>query len=122
MSLIDRAKKFANGVRIVTDWLGSGGETVHPNLAQTRADVCVRCPQHTSGWKLLESSAQAIKEQVGIKSKLQLRVKGEKSLHFCSVCGCAMKLKVWLPIGRIKPHDDEIDKFPLHCWLRKEHV
>lgn len=122
MSLIDKAKNFANGVRTLTEWLGSGGQTVHQNLAQTRADVCFQCPNNVAGSDIVEATALAIREQVELKNKLQLRVKGEKSLAFCSVCTCCLRLKVWLPIERIKPADDEIDNYPLHCWLRKERV
>src|SRR6185295_6817084 len=106
MTLIDKAKNFATGVRTLTEWLGSGGQTVDQNLAQTRADVCLRCPNNGPSHDIVEATALAIKQQVELKNKLQLRVRGEKSLGSCSVCGCVMRLKIWLPIEKVKPDDE----------------
>lgn len=120
MNLFEKLASYANGARILADWLGSGGHVVHQNLAQDRADTCGICPHNKAGVKVVESASQAIKEQVELKNHLQLRVSGEKGLRSCELCDCPLRLKIWLPIERVRPTDEERDLFPLHCWLRKE--
>lgn len=120
MTLLERAQQMVNGAVILRDWLGSGGHTVEHNLAQKRADTCLKCPMNSSTFSLVEAAAAAIKQQVEMKNHLQLRVNGEKGLHICQACGCAMRLKVWLPIERIMPEPSEREKFHELCWLRSE--
>lgn len=120
MSLWDTVRKYANGASTLADWIGDGGHVVDAQIAQYRASVCLRCPKHTTSWQFTESVAGAIKQQLGLKKKLNLRVSGEKSLHTCSVCGCAMRLKVWLPLQTIKPEPAEESLFDSNCWLLHE--
>lgn len=120
MNLLDRAKHIANGIATLTEWLGSGAVTVDPDMAQRRADTCLKCPKHTTTFVPTEAGAAVIKRQLELKKHLQLRVQGEKSLHTCDVCGCAMRLKIWLPITEIKPQPDERNQFPPNCWLLTE--
>lgn len=118
--LAEKAKQITNGAQILRDWIGDGGHVVDRELAQHRADICLECPKHSSGWGLLEMAADAIKQQVEIKNHLQIRVEREKQLHVCEICGCAMRLKVHLPIGRISLQDDEKALYPSTCWLLQE--
>ena len=80
MNLIERAKQFKVGAETIMEWLGAGAITVHPTLAQGRADVCLKCPLNVHESSITEAMAAAIKKQVEIKNKLQLRVNGEKFL------------------------------------------
>lgn len=118
MTLIDKVKNFANGVRIITDWLGSGGQCVEPAVAQRRANTCLQCHKNLGGAPLLESAANAVREQLEVKNNLHLHVAGEKGLGTCGVCSCVLKLKIWVPITRIMPQPG--DDFPPHCWVLNE--
>jgi len=120
MRLWDKVRKLVNGAQILSDWIGEGGHVVDKELAQQRADTCLKCPKHTKEWSLAEPVANAIKEQLEVKKHLSLRVQGEKSLHICSVCSCVCRLKVWLPIERVVPEASEMKDFPMTCWLRTE--
>jgi hypothetical protein len=120
MNLLDRAKQFTEGATILAAWLGGGGETVPIQMAQKRADICLKCPLNKPLSVVNETIAKAIKAQLEIKSKLNLRVNGEKSLRSCEACGCVTKLKIWVPLQRIKPDPDELEKFHQDCWLRNE--
>ena len=120
MNLIERAKQFKEGAQTIMDWLGAGAQKVHPTLAQSRADVCLRCPLNVKQSAMTEAMADAVKKQVEIKNRLQLRVKGEKSLLSCAACGCVTRLKIWLPIENILPEDQERHKFDPECWIFKE--
>ncbi len=120
-NVLDRAKQFSDGVAIITEWLGSGARIVAKELAQKRANICIECPMNQAESFLSETIASAIKRQVEIKSKLELRVDGEKKLHTCSACGCSTPLKIWLPIENIMPDSGERKNFQQnHCWCLKE--
>jgi hypothetical protein len=122
MKLMERVRQFARGAETLQDWLGHHGIPVHRTLAQTRADVCLKCPNNQQGYQLTDSVAGVIHHTVEIKNHLQLRVRGEKSLHTCSSCQCVLRLKVWVPIEFISRHttEEETSQLPEFCWQRKE--
>ncbi len=107
----------------LTDWLGSGGHPVTAELAQNRADICLKCPENKPDSALTEAVGDAIKNVLALKNKMNLRVNGEKRLHQCAICTCALRLKIWTPIEVIRKHMDagEIQRYPAEwCWQIKE--
>lgn len=119
MNLLERVNQITNGAKVLTDWLGQGGITVATEVAQDRADICLKCPKHVKDWPVLEHAADAVRHQVELKNHLKLHVHGEKSLHFCAGCGCVLRLKIWLPLNLILPEPEEKAKFDPNCWLLK---
>lgn len=122
MNWIEQAKQLADGAEIITDWLGSGAETVSPEEAQRRADICLACPLNVNSGAITDAVAREIKRQVQIKNKLRLNVEGEDGLGKCAACLCETKLKIWLPMERVKPEPQELEKFHENCWLRAERL
>jgi hypothetical protein len=121
MTFFQRASQYANGVRILTDWLGQNGTPVDKELAQKRADICLTCPFNSQGWVWPEKVADAISEHVALKNTLDMRVNGEKSLHTCSKCQCALRLKIHVPISVIRAHPDpNVTDLPAFCWQKTE--
>lgn len=120
MTLLDRAQKYKEGIATLTAWLGSGAQTVDPELAQARANICLTCPLNVKENRITAAMAAAIKKQLEIKARLRLRVSGEKSLLGCAACGCATRLKIWVPLERILPDPDELKNFDPNCWLLHE--
>jgi hypothetical protein len=120
MSLFEIVKQYKHGAETITAWLGSGGQTVTQRHAQQRADVCLKCPMNVSSFLPTKAIAIAVKNQLEIKSKLQLRVIGEKSLQTCRGCGCILRLKIWIPLENLGIKDGELDNFVPECWMRKE--
>lgn len=119
-NLLDRAKQFKEGAKILSEWLGSGAVTVDPATAQRRADVCLKCPLNVDESFTSELIAATVRKQVEMKNHLKLRVNGEKSLHICKACGCVNRLKIHVPLERILPDADELPKFDPSCWLHTE--
>lgn len=122
MQFVETLRRYADGAKILNEWLGEGGHVVGQEHAQRRADVCLKCPNNQAGFSLADSVSRAIREQVEIKNHLRLRVDGEKKLLTCSVCLCVLKLKCWLPLDKVlyETEPDELEKFPAHCWVVKE--
>lgn len=108
--------------KVRRDWFGDGGQPVAPELAQQRSDVCNRCPmnQEKPVWELFASAVViAVKQQLKLKSELNLRVNGEENLHVCSACLCILSLKVHTPLKFIL---ESSDTEGLHesCWILAE--
>src|ERR1019366_6798667 len=107
MNIFERVKAYKDGMEVIRDWLGEGGITVSQVMAQKRANICIACPKNVGGWMFVDAVAAAIRRQTEIKNKLQLRVEGEKQIKTCAACGCASKLKIWIPLRNILPDEDE---------------
>jgi hypothetical protein len=121
MNLMTQAAKLLNGVETIQEWLGAGAVTVSPELAQQRATICIGCPKNIKGGLISASIAEAIRKQVELKNKLNLRVAGEKELGRCAACLCESRLKIWLPLRNILPEPSERANFEQnYCWLLKE--
>jgi hypothetical protein len=124
MNILQRIVNDAKAVQILAEWVGEGGIVVDQEDAQSRADTCLECPKNKLGFTLEKAVAEAIKRQKELKSRMELRVKGEKRLGTCKVCGCPPSLKIWIPLQRTLSHTtaDELAEFPENCWLHKEHA
>jgi len=133
VTLLDKVKNYANGARILYEWIGSGSQVVDQETAQKRATACLygdtdkegkpcACRHNQSGGIVAKAVAFAIYEQTQLKNELQLRVDGEKSLHQCSICSCQLKLKIWLPIETLRSEElpEEKGKWPAWCWMKNE--
>ena len=108
--------------KVRRDWFGDGGIPVAPELAQQRANVCLKCPfnQEKPVWELLTSAASfAIRQQLKLKTDLALRVNGEEDLHTCAVCLCLLTLKVHVPLKSILESSNP-EGLPSFCWQIKE--
>lgn len=110
---------------LLYDWIGDG-KTVTQTHADARASVCMVCPKNVEAlwWEKMikDPIAEVIRHQLEIKNGMQLHADGEAFLSMCSCCGCAVSLKVWVPIDHIKAHtaQDVYTKFPAFCWIRNE--
>jgi hypothetical protein len=122
VNLIEQARHIPDGIRNVTDWVGSGGEVVDARTAQHRANTCITCALNRPISPVTKAIALAIKAQLGVKNRLKLRVDGEKSLLGCDACGCVLRLQVWEPQDRVESHltEEEIRKIPSFCWKIKK--
>lgn len=122
---------ISNGARILFRWLGDGGKPVEPALSQARADVCLHvaggnpCPFNKAGIEPVQRIAEIIREQTEQKNELKLSVQGEENLHTCSLCWCALPLKVHVPIDHIlsgtpAPMLAKFKQEQPKCWMVTE--
>lgn len=120
MNLFTKITHYAKGAQILRDWIGDGGEVVPRELAEKRSDICAICPRNKSGLPIAEWVSDVIREQVGVKNFLELNTPQDDNLHTCELCDCPLPLKVWQLHRRVKLNEDEVEKYPTYCWLRKE--
>ena len=111
--------------QIVVDWVGSGGVPVPSELSSERAYICAGCPENRGGkwWATAKHKiADVIRSHLEIKNGMQISTSFDDELNMCRICGCALPLKVHVPIQHILDHTDSetLAKFPAHCWIAKE--
>ena len=125
---VGSVKKTAAGVKLVTEWLGSGLKPVAKELAEDRAAICVTCPKNQDpNWiqKLDAVAADEIKKLIEIRNDLRLETSHDKKLHTCVSCDCKLTLKVFAPLKHILDNTSAEVKAALNqdgprCWILTE--
>lgn len=124
-------QETAEGLEILSDWLGAGGKPVSPEQAEQRARACAQgdngkpCTFNCAPkwWEYAKLAvAHWITKELEAKNKMGLSVPNESEIHMCSRCGCCLPLKVWTPIDHIRAHlhFDSVQTYPDHCWIKRE--
>lgn len=92
---------------------------VEQTEADRRASICAGCPKNTvaiKGCPGCEGVTRWLKEFL---AKDQ-HTPHDDAIHYCGVCRCALKLKVWLPGDAVRAtRDQPLDAFPEICWVRE---
>ena len=97
MGWIKRIAQTRNFLAVRKSWFGAGGEPVSPELAQARANVCLKCPMNYKGdWLWNMATQMAINAQSQLRSIMKLKVEGEEDLKTCEACGCVTRLKIYV--------------------------
>jgi hypothetical protein len=100
--------------KTATKWVSGGGKLVDQEEADRRASICVSCPKHGN-----------VTGCVGCRGVLNWsfdllgnrRTQQDANLAQCKVCGCELKVKVWMPLDAIS--GDAIDgDYPNACWCK----
>ncbi len=115
----------AAGSEVLVEWIASGAEAVSKITADNRARICAQCPQNKKGDLLsffTKPVSEAIRKLMSARSEWKLETPDDAALGVCSVCSCPMKLKVWMPIERIrsKLSPETIAALDPSCWIPKE--
>lgn len=110
----------ALGAKIIANWFGSGMNPVSPATAERRASICQTCPMNTGEHRPVTGKiAEVVRWVAEFRNKVNLRVKDEERfLGTCSVCGCHLPTKVWVPITTIQEDQEHI--YPSECWINQE--
>jgi len=112
------------GRKILHDWLGENGVPVPLEEAQSRANVCIRCPHNYKGsWLWNMATSIAIGSQMRLREVMDIHLENESELEVCDLCGCKLKLKVHTPFKHIYQHtsDQMFERYPQFCWQKIEY-
>ncbi len=120
-----RSESLAAGAKTLVDWISSGAEAVSSEKSSARAAICVGCPKNVRGDLtsfFTRPAAEAIRAAISSKNEMKLSTPDDENLSICDACGCVLKLKVHLPLERIKSNMDDATKAELdpRCWVLKE--
>lgn len=109
------------GTATLVDWFLHGREKVDRNVATQRAKTCASCYANKDPVGCGSCSANVLRE---IADKI---VGGDSTdydgfLKACAICGCQTRAKIWLPLNLLRRHmpEDQVARFPAHCWLLTE--
>lgn len=119
------AAELAVGAMTIADWLGSGGNPVSRELAESRAAICVGCKFNSKGdWKRFFTigTSRAITSLMSLAKGRKIETSHDGELKVCEICSCPMRLKCHVPIEHIKSElpDETLKAFPEWCWQKKE--
>lgn len=125
VDIIEEIRHDSKGAVILAEWLGNGGQPVAKGIAWRRADLCLTCPKNKPGnwWdKVKDRIADAIRDHLEVKRKLELETPYDKDIGTCEACGCNLPLAVWVPIKHVLNHtsEKELAAFEAICWKRNE--
>jgi hypothetical protein len=90
------------------------GTLVSREEAERRAAICSTCPknQFVRGcWGCSGFVKQVVKLLQGNSGTTR-----DRALESCSVCGCVLRAKVWMPLESV---DNTGLEYPEHCWQRQ---
>lgn len=118
-------KRTVAGVKVVSDWLGSGLRPVSQERAEKRASICVKCPLNQDpNWlqKLDAIAAKQVKTLVEVKNDLTLKTSLDDKLLSCQACDCYLPTKVWIELQHVLKNTSaearaRLDPF---CWIISE--
>lgn len=104
----------------------SGSPLVDQNTANIRAQVCVDCHNNTASADVPAGRSCRICGKSGNKALDLLRepIIGKNKtpldgrLMSCGICGCDLKLSVWIP-NRILLSQEDANAYPSFCWKKK---
>lgn len=120
--------RVMQGTTTLIDWWVSADRAKVPQEeADRRASICSTCPFNSQ-------PAGCTTCNRGVLATLAAKVVGgqptrhDASLQACSICGCELKAKVWLPLEVLRRHlsTGQMAQFPPPhtgfpgCWLREE--
>lgn len=94
-------------------FIEGGGKFVDQELAESRANVCSRCPANHPVSGCLGCGGFVSLAMEFLNGR---KLKRDDELKSCAHCGCYLKAKVWLPLDAIQ---DGIE-YPSYCWVTKE--
>lgn len=124
-SLGQRLANVAAGAEVLIEWIESGAQAVPAEKAAARAAVCAVCPMNQKGDLMAyftKPVAEAIRRALSQRSDWNLTTPDDFRLGVCTGCDCPMRLKVHMPIERIRSKLKPEVQARLHatCWIPKE--
>ncbi len=118
-------QKLWKGIKTLNDFLDSGEPPVAPELAESRAAVCVQCSHNGKGdfsaW-FTKPAAAAITRQLEKLQQRKISTTKDDQINICNICLCPLKLKVQTPMKFIKDQLDaeminELSLANEKCWI-----
>lgn len=123
--LPNRLKSVAAGGSVLVEWIKDGHEAVDRETSNKRASICAVCPRNGKGdftrWFTVPVS-EAIRAEINRKEQMRLSTQFDEQIEVCEACLCPLKLKVHMPIGRIRNNLSPESHNDLHpsCWILHE--
>lgn len=108
--------EMLSGVKVLGSWMWTGFKKVDIEEANRRATICAACPLNQPSGGCSACAANAMREAV-TQILGRDRTVAHDSLNVCHICGCSLKVAVWVPMELLLKHKPETADRPAWCWL-----
>lgn len=115
---LGRISNDARAIRTLASWLGEGGNPVDIHIAEERARTCISCPHNTDAKTVERTIGKIIRDSEKVRQAIGARLPDESKLRSCSICGCYLPLKIWVPFKHLSQTQTAV--MPAHCWVTRE--
>lgn len=110
-------------VQFLWNWLLSGGKLVDQNTANLRAQICSGCHNNTVEGEIGRGCSTCNKLGTTTLDLIRGKIIGKNktttgSLKACGICGCDLKISVWIP-NVILVSVEDVNAYPSFCWKKK---
>jgi hypothetical protein len=110
--------EMLSGVKVLGSWMWTGFQKVDQDEANRRSSICAACPlnQPSGGCSACASNAmrEAVEQILG-----RSRTVAHDNISVCHICGCSLKVAVWVPIDLLLKHKPQGEQRPEWCWLKE---
>ena len=113
-------------VQFLLNWYLKGAKLVDQNTANIRAMTCVGCHNNIPTKEIKKGGCSSCNKMGGvvlnsIRSKIigGSKTTSDSKLLACALCGCDLKIKVWIPLEVLGQTKEEANAWPSFCWRKK---
>jgi len=107
------------------NWKLTGGGLVDQNTANIRAGICAGCHNNVPS-KDVRKGGCGVCNKMGNKVINSIRstiiennnTTSDNALLACSVCGCDLRITVWMPLAALGQTKEEANAWPSFCWRK----
>lgn len=127
---VEGASRF---VETAKNFAATGGELVDQDTADRRSSTCAGCHNNvasiaqSSGCKACNKAIQALNDAAWWMAEKGIDVirgtilanrqsRDQNKIGKCALCGCDLKLSVWLPNKTFGYSEADKNMWPTHCW------
>lgn len=124
-TFLDNLRSFATAAK---NYMMNGGDLVDQNTANVRGVTCAGCHNNVPDKQARQGpggcgkcGAGAVSAGIALVRGIALgarRTPSDEKLKACFLCGCDLKLKVWLPVKYFDPKCENVNKYPTFCWMK----
>ena len=124
-SAAEGVKKLAKGAGLLIDWIIEGANPVSAEVANARAQVCVKCPLNSPealGSFFTKKASELIRKEIEQRKVFDMTTPYDDKLGICKACLCVLTLKCHCPLSYINEHMAPEVKADLDpgCWILHE--
>lgn len=114
-------KSFA---QFLANWTLKGGKLVDQETANARAAICASCHNNSPSAEVRAGCGACRKGGDWLLDKVRNPITGgrrtpsDPKLKVCALCGCDLKIKVWIPNEALGVPKEEANAYPSFCWRK----
>lgn len=118
-------KGIENFTNFLWGWVGAGKPLVDQAQANSRAETCVSCHNNVNVDQAVKIGCCG-RGMTNVLNDFTKRIIQTRSTPFdnriksCALCGCYLKMKVWVPIEAMGITKEDSNAYPTFCFIKKE--